>query len=370
MSTSEPPIDESAIGRFFRQLQDKLHSLFADIETDLQGVPPGFSKTFIKNGQLIIILLSIVVTIMFIIFAIMYKVDKAKLSKIELPYNTETISYQALDFTNPKYKGKYQYFPMIVIISLILLLITTVLILTMAKFSNIKVKSFYFMMTLLYLIPSIVFIIMYVKISKYLKPRNEAKEKINAIFYKYMIDDLSAKSQLSVIPDGGRYSVYPMLKALEILATQTQFESEDVKQKKLTKAIVSFTLYKYYIQKSMEDYLLEKALAESFSKYAIKGIDYCKYLPNNLRSLTTVDISKIVQYDRNISSIFTSPIVNKARKNASIILREVNGLLDNFNVNEDTVKKFIMTNTVVWISIMVIVGLVLAAAMSYRSIAA
>lgn len=298
----------------------------------------------------------------------MYRIDKAKLTHIDLPYNIETISYQALDFTHPKYKGKFQYFPMIIIISLILFLVTSLIILMMTKFDTIKVKGFYSMITIVYLIPILAFIIMYAKISKYLKPRNQAKEKINAIFYKYMIDDLSAKSQLSVIPDGGRYSVYPMLKALEILANQTRSESEEIKQKKLTKAIVTFTLYKYYIQKSMEDYLLERALTESFSKYAIKGIDYCKYLPSNLRTLTTVDISKIVQYNRDISAVFTSQTVNKARKSASIILREINGLLDNFNVNEDTIKKFIMTNTVLWIITMAIIGIIVMAAMNYRSV--
>lgn len=369
MSTLLPPTDESAIGKFFRQIQEKLLILFGDIETDFRNnIPPGFAKTFIKNGQLGVILLSIVVTIILILYAIFYQVDKKKLKGVDLPYNIQTISYQALDFTHPKYKGKYQYFPIIIIVSLILLLITSLLILIMAKFDTIKVKGFYSILAIIYIIPILVFIITYAQISKYLKPRNAAKEQINALFYKYMMDDLSAKTQLSVIPEGGRYSVSPLLKALEILAKQTENEPDDIKKKRLTKAIVTFTLYKYYIQKSMDDYLLERALAESFSKYAIKGIDYCKYLPNNLRSLTTVDISKIVQYDRNISDVFTSNIVNSARKNASVVLRKINGLLNNFNVNEDTVKRFIMTNVSVWISIALPVSvIIIMAVMNYRS---
>lgn len=366
MSTPLPPADETAIGKFFRELQEKLLVMFRDIDVDYQGIPEGYAKTFIKNGQIGLVFLSIIVTLMLIIYAILYRIDKAKLQKVELAYNIETIPFQALDFTNPKYKGKYQYFPIIIFVSLILFLVTSLTILLMIKLSDFKAKGFYFIMAILFLIPTLVFIILYANISKYLKPRNAAKEKINQTFYKYMIDNLSAKSQLSIVPDGGRYGVYPMLKALEIIAKETRDDSDDVKKKKLTKAIVTFTLYKYYLQKSMENYLLEQALTEAFSKYTIKGIDYCKYLPNNLRSLSTVDISKIVLYDRDISSVFTSSIVNGARKNASTILRQINGLLDKFNADENIIKKFMMTNTVIWSIFMIVIGIVLMAAMNYR----
>ena len=367
MSTVSSPQEDTVIGKFFKNIQDKLQYLFADVQTDFQTIPEGSGKMFLKNGQLALIFLYIIVTIMLVVYAVLYRIDKTKLSRIELPYNIETISYQALDFTNPKYKGKYQYFPILLIISLVLLLVVSILILSMVKFTNVKVKAFYFMLAIVLLIPAIVYIILYASISKYLKPRNEAKDKVNDIFYKYMLDDLNAKSQLSIIPDGGRYSVYPMVQALKILAEQTRNETDDIKHQKLTKAIVTFTLYKYYLQKSMEDNLMERALTEIFSKYAIKKMDYCKYLPNNLRSLTTFDISKIVLYNRDLSMVFSSAIVNKARQSASIILREVNGYLDKMIVNEDTVKKFMMTNTTIWIIFMMIISIVLMAAMSFQS---
>ena len=192
------------------------------------------------------------------------------------------------------------------------------------------------------------------------------RKKKSMIYFKYMIDDLNAKSQLSVVPDGGRYSIYPMVQALKIIAEQTRNEPEEIKQQKLTKAIVTFTLYKYYLQKSMEDPLLERALSEIFSKYTIKKMDYSKYLPANLRSLITFDISKIVLFTRDLSSVFSSTTVNKARQSASIILREVNGYLDKMLVNEDTVKKFMMTNTTVWIIFMMIISIVLMAAMTFK----
>ena len=116
----------------------------------------------------------------------------------------------------------------------------------------------------------------------------------------------------------------------------------------------------------MEDPFLEQALSEIFSKYAIKKMDYSKYLPANLRSLTTFDISKIVLFTRDLSTVFSSTTVNKARQSASIILREINGYLDKMLVNEDTVKKFIMTNTTLWIIFMMIISIVLMAAMTFK----
>lgn len=366
MSTVSSLEEESAISRFFKNLNDKLQTLFIDVQTDFQTIPEGSGKLFLKNGQLALIFLYIVITILLIVYAIFFRIDKTKLTRIELPYNIETISYQALDFTHPKYKGKYQYFPIIIFVSVVLFLLVSILLLSMIKFTNFKVKAFYFMMAMILLIPSLIYIILYANISKYLKPRNAAKEKINDLFYKYMIDDLNAKSQLSVVPDGGRYSIYPMVQALKIIAEQTSNEPEEIKQQKLTKAIVTFTLYKYYLQKSMEDPLLERALSEIFSKFTIKKMDYSKYLPANLRSLTTFDISKIVLFTRDLSSVFSSTTVNKARQSASIILREVNGYLDKMLVNEDTVKKFMMTNTTVWIIFMMIISIVLMAAMTFK----
>lgn len=366
MSTVSSLEETSAISRFFKNIQEKLQFLFNDLQNDFQTIPEGSGKMFLKNGQLVLIFLYIIITVLLVIYAILYRIDKSKLSRIELPYNTETIAYQALDFTHPKYRGKYQYFPILVFVSIALLLIVSVLILSMVQFTNFKVKAFYFMMAIVLVIPSIIYIILYANISKYLKPRNATKEKINDIFYKYMIDDLNAKSQLSVIPEGGRYSVSSMVEALDILKEQVRNESDIIKQQKLTKAIVSFTLYKYYLQKSMEDNVLERALAETFSKYSIKKIDYCKYLPNTLRSLTTIDISKIILFNRDLSTVFPSRIVNNARKSASIVLREVNGYIDKMNVNEDIVKKFMMTNTVVWIIFMMLISIVLMAAMTFQ----
>jgi len=368
MSTVSSLEETSAISRFFKNIQEKLQFLFNDLQNDFQTIPEGSGKMFLKNGQLALIFLYIVITVLLVVYAIFYRIDKSKLSRIELPYNIETISYQALDFTHPKYRGKYQYFPILVFVSIALLLIVSVLILSMVKFTDFKVKAFYFMMAIVLIIPAIIYIILYANISKYLKPRNEAKEKINDIFYKYMIDDLNAKSQLSVIPEGGRYSVSSMVEALDILKDQVRNESDIIKQQKLTKAIVSFTLYKYYLQKSMEDTMLERALVETFSKYSIKKIDYCKYLPNTLRSLTTIDISKIILFNRNLSTVFPSRVVNNARKSASIVLREVNGYIDKMNVNEDVVKKFMMTNTVIWIIFIMLISIVLMAAMTFRKI--
>uniref|UniRef100_A0A6C0CRZ1 Uncharacterized protein n=1 Tax=viral metagenome TaxID=1070528 RepID=A0A6C0CRZ1_9ZZZZ len=366
MSTISPPQEDNFIGRFLNNLQDKLQFIFNDIQTDYQTIPEGSGKSFLKKGQLALIFLYIVVTILLIVYAIFYRIDKAKLSRIELPYNIETISYQALDFTHPKYKGKYQYFPILLFVSIILVLTISVFILSIIKFTNFKVKAFYFMMAIILLIPVIIYIILYANISKYLKPRNEAKEKINDIFYKYMIDDLNAKNILSIIPDGGRYSNFPMIQSLKILADQTGTETENIKIQKLTKAIITFTLYKYYIQKSMEDYLLERALADTFNKYSIKKIDYCKYLPNTLRSLTTFDISKIVNFTPELSRVFTSNSLNIAKKSANIILREVNGYLDKIHVNEDIIKKFIMTNTIIWIIFMMMISIILIAVMKFQ----
>lgn len=355
----------SFIGKFFKSIQDKLQFLFRELQTDFQTIPEGYGKMFLKNGQLITIFLYIVITLLVIIYAIFYRIDKKKLSNIVMPYNIETISYQALDFTHPKYKGKYQYFPVIILVSLMLLLTVSMLVLTMVKFTNIKVKAFYFLMTLVLVIPSLIFIILYLTISKYLKPRYKAKENINAVFYKYMIDDINAKSQLSVIPDGGRHSLNPMIEALKILATENRTQTNDIKQQKLTKAIITFTLYKYYLQKSMNDNILENALSEIFSKYSIKKMDYCKYLPSDLHSLTTFDISKIVLYNNEISNVFSTNLVNKARQSASIILQEINENLDKMIINEDTIKKFIMTNTIVWTIFMIIISIVIVAAMSF-----
>ena len=362
---SSSPNEESAIGKFFRQLQEKLQVLFGDIDRDFQGIEPGKIKKIMTNGQLGVVLLYTIVTLMLFIFAIFYRIDKAKLMDIELPYNLETISYQALDFTHPSYKGKYQYFPMMLFVAIMLSLILTIFILIMIKLTDFKVKGFYFMTAILFLIPILIFIILYAKISRYLKPRNEAKNKINALFYKYMIDVLNAKKELSVIPDGGRYSTIPIKNALTKLANEVSIESDDVKKMKLTKAIVTFTLYKYYLEKSMDRYIVQEALL-LFSKYNMKGTDYCKYLPYNLRSLSIVDITNIVLNDRDISSVFTASIINKAKSNANIILRQINQSLNDFDVDEDVVKKFIMTNMIIWTIFLMIIGVVLMPAINYR----
>jgi len=91
-----------------------------------------------------------------------------------------------------------------------------------------------------------------------------------------------------------------------------------------------------------------------------------QYLPSDLHSLTTFDISKIVLFNREISNVFSTNLVNKARQSASIILQEINENLDKMIINEDTVKKFIMTNTIVWIIFMIIISIVIVAAMSFN----
>ena len=69
MSTVSSLEEESAISRFFKNLNDKLQTLFIDVQTDFQTIPEGSGKLFLKNGQLALIFLYIVITILLIVYA-------------------------------------------------------------------------------------------------------------------------------------------------------------------------------------------------------------------------------------------------------------------------------------------------------------
>lgn len=358
--------DENFVTKFLKNMQDKLHSIFNDLQNDFQTIPDGYGKKILKQGQLGLIFLYIIVTLLIIIYAIFYRIDKAKLNRIEMPYNIQTIAYQAIGFTHPKYKGKYQYFPILIFVCVILALITIIFSLTMIKLDSIRVKGFYFIMAVLLVIPVIVYLILYRNISKYLKPRNQAKNEINNNFFKYMISDSKAILKLSIIPDGGRFSISGMQEALSIIGSNNKKSDNQTKIKELHKVIITFTLYQYYLQKSIEDTLLEQALREIFGGNILKKKDYCNYLPNNLQVLIPYEINKIIQYDRNLSSIFSNNIVNQATQSARITIGNINKHLNKIIIDEDIFKKFIMMNAVIWIIFMTFISIILASAMSFQ----